>query len=155
MRNKQQIEAAARKILMGTIAKCPEYMEKLRTVRIRVSSRMTSTAGTASYRKNEITLSLPFFADDANLDSHLFETVTHEAAHLVVGLEGRNGKPHGPQFRMVHRAMGGKGDRCHMMSLAEGYTRRARKPRVQVSLRLRLRQADEPRPYATQEAPER
>jgi predicted SprT family Zn-dependent metalloprotease len=92
---------------------------------------MTSTAGTASYRKNEITLSLPFFADDANFDSHLFETVTHEAAHLVVGMEGRNGKPHGPQFRKVHRAMGGKGERTHDMALAEGFTKRKRKPRTE------------------------
>lgn len=130
MKRQHEIAYAAREILKGTMVRCPGYATKLRTVSIRVSSRMTSTAGTAKYSKNEITLSLPFFADETNFDSHLFETVTHEAAHLVVGLEGRNGQPHGPQFRSVHYAMGGAGKRTHSMDLADGFKARTRKPSV-------------------------
>jgi hypothetical protein len=39
---------------------------------------------------------------------------------------------------MVHRSMGGKGDRCHTMSLAEGFAHTARKraPRVSATCGL-------------------
>jgi hypothetical protein len=67
----------------------------------------------------EIVLSLPFFADEAN---DLHATTTHEAAHIVAG----HAAGHGPTWRAIHRSMGGKGKRCHTMSLSEGYTRRRR-----------------------------
>ena len=98
---------------------------------LRVSSRMTRAAGKAVWKRGmpfEIVLSLPFFADDAN---DLRRTVTHEAAHIIAG----HAAGHGPAWRAVHRSMGGKGDRCHTMSLAEGFTHTPRKraPRVEVT----------------------
>lgn len=127
-----QIQIAVREILAQTIERSPMYADKLRGIRVRVSTRMTNSGGTASYHKNEITISLPFFADPGNFDNELFEVVTHEAAHLIVGLQGRNGRPHGPQFRLVHRSIGGTGRRTHTMQLAEGFKARSRQSKVEV-----------------------
>ena len=127
MRNKQQIQGQARAILNKL---APQY-PVLANLPIRISTRMTRAAGRASWRGGipvEITLSLPFFADEAN---DLHRTVTHEAAHIVAG----HAAGHGPTWKAVHRSMGGKGDRCHTMSLAEGFkhTPRKRAPRVEVT----------------------
>jgi hypothetical protein len=125
MRNSYQIKTEARAILNELATNHPI----LSGVPIRVSSRMTRAAGKAVWHRGgivkEIVLSLPFFADSAN---DLHRTVTHEAAHLVAG----HAAGHGPTWKMVHRSMGGKGDRCHTMSLAEGFAHTARKraPRV-------------------------
>lgn len=127
-----QIRTAAREILTQAAERAPEHADKLRGIRLRVSTRMTRCGGTANYRKNEITLSLPFFADPGNFEAELFEVVTHEAAHLIVGMEGRQGRPHGPQFRRVHRSIGGTGKRTHSMSLADGFQKRRRQPKVEV-----------------------
>jgi len=124
MRNKQQIQREARAILNSLSDRYPV----LSGLPIRVSTRMTRAAGKATWKRGmpfEIALSLPFFADESN---DLHRTVTHEAAHIVAG----HAAGHGPAWRAVHRAMGGKGDRCHTMSLAEGFahTPRKRAPRV-------------------------
>ena len=127
MRNKQAIQREARAILNEFSDRYPV----LHRLPIRVSSRMTRSAGKAVWKRSmpfEIVLSLPFFADE---DNDLRRTVTHEAAHIIAG----HAAGHGPAWRAVHRAMGGKGDRCHTMSLAEGFTHTPRKraPRVSVS----------------------
>jgi len=65
MRNKQQIQGQARAILNKL---APQY-PVLANLPIRISTRMTRAAGRASWRGGipvEITLSLPFFADEAN-----------------------------------------------------------------------------------------
>jgi predicted SprT family Zn-dependent metalloprotease len=129
-KTKGQILVRAREILRETMERCPQYMDKLLTVHFEVSGRMTNRAGAAYYRTDTVKLSLPFFADPMNFDESLFETVTHELAHLVVGTEDRNGRPHGPQWKLVHRSMGGTGRRCHSLNLAEGYSRR-RQTRVE------------------------
>jgi predicted SprT family Zn-dependent metalloprotease len=133
----QQITAAtilrqARVILEQTATKCPEWTEQLQAMRIRVSGRMTSCAGKYNYRKREIVLSLPFFADPDNFSKEFFEIVTHEAAHGIVGIAQRAGKPHGPVWQRTHRMMGGTGKRTHSMEVADGYKRRAITDRVQV-----------------------
>lgn len=132
MKRQQDIHAAARQILQAAAVRCPQHADKLHSIGIRVSSRMTSCGGTASYRKNEVTISLPFFADEANFTNELFEVVTHEAAHLIVGREGRKGQPHGPVFRSVHRSLGGTGKRTHSMALADGFKGRKRTQRTGV-----------------------
>jgi len=125
MRNKQAIQREARSIL----AEFTDRYPVLAGLPIRVSTRMTRAAGKAVWKRSmpfEIVLSLPFFADPAN---DLRRTVTHEAAHIIAG----HAAGHGPAWRSVHRMMGGKGDRCHTMSLAEGFTaRRNTQPRVRV-----------------------
>lgn len=134
---KQTITAAtirrqARVILDEVATKCPNWAEQLRAMKIRVSTRMTSAAGKYNYRNREIILSLPFFADPDNFSKEFFETVTHEAAHGIVGVGQRNGKPHGPVWKATHRRMGGTGSRTHRMQLADGYKRRAITDRFQV-----------------------
>lgn len=107
-----------------------EFSDKypiLRSMPIRVSARMTRAGGSVRFRKGEpfeIVLSLPFFADESN---DLRNTVTHEAAHVVAGIKAK----HGPEWRRVHRSMGGTAERCHTMTLAQGYTARRNK-RIEV-----------------------
>jgi len=133
MKSSNQIAGAARQILQDAARQRPEYADKLSNIRIRVSSRMTRAGGSANYRKNEITLSLAFLSDDTNFENELFEVVTHEAAHLIVGLENRNGKPHGRTFRLIHHALGGTGKRTHQMDLADGFAPRRRAPKQLVA----------------------
>ena len=125
MRNKQQIQREASAIIRELAVTYPQ----LANIPLRVSGRMTSAAGKAVWKGGlpyEIVLSLPFFANEAN---DLHRTTTHEAAHIVAGI----GVGHGPTWKAIHRQMGGKGDRCHTMSLSEGYKPRKRTARVQVS----------------------
>jgi len=133
MKTKAEIAARTREILNETAIKCPQWADKLHAMRIKVSGRMTRCAGRAAYRTNTIKLSLPFFADAGNFDTALANTVTHEAAHLIVGVFGRVGGPHGSQWRATHRAMGGTGARCHTLELAHGFEPRRRKPLIQVN----------------------
>lgn len=132
MKTRNEIAWRARQILREAAVKCPQWADKLHAMRIKVSGRMTRCAGCAVYRTNTIKISLPFFADAGNFDTALANTVTHEAAHLIVGVFGRLGGPHGPQWRATHRAMGGTGDRCHTLELAHGFAPRRAKPRVQI-----------------------
>lgn len=124
MRNKHQIQREARAILSEFFDAYPV----LRTVNVRVSERMTRAAGSARFRKGqpfEIVLSLPFYATE---DNDLRETVTHEAAHCVAGIKAG----HGPAWKLVHRSMGGKAERCHTLTLAPGFTARRNTGRVEV-----------------------
>lgn len=127
MRSKQKIQREARAI----VAEFTDQYPILRTMPIRVSARMTRAAGSVRFRKGEpfeIVLSLPFFASEEN---DLRETVTHEAAHVVAGIRAG----HGPAWRAVHRSMGGKAQRTHTMSLAQGFTaRRDTQPKVRVEV---------------------
>ena len=119
MRNKQQIAREARSILSEFFEQYPI----LRTIPIRVSSRMTRAGGSARFLNGEpfeIVLSLPFHADESN---PLRETVTHEAAHVVAGIRAG----HGPAWKRAHRSMGGSAQRTHTMTLAQGFQHTPRK----------------------------
>lgn len=131
MKSPCQIEQRAKEILNEAAIRCPQWASKLHAMKIRISSRMTNCAGRASYRHNLVKLSLPFFADEHNFQTALLPTVTHEAAHLIVGLEGRNRQPHGLQWQTIDKALGGTGQRCHTLELADGFARRVQ-PRVSV-----------------------
>jgi predicted SprT family Zn-dependent metalloprotease len=132
MKQANEIQRAAYRILADAAERCPGYADTIRRIRVRISSRMTSCGGTANYRKMEIALPLAYFADETNFEKFLFEVVTHEAAHLVVGIVDRNRRPHGPQFKMVHRSMGGTGKRTHEMQLADGFSKRKAATRTSV-----------------------
>jgi NAD-dependent dihydropyrimidine dehydrogenase PreA subunit len=124
MRNKTQIQREARNILAEFVGQYPI----LSRFPIRVSARMTRSGGSVRFRKGqpfELVLSLPFHANE---DNDLRETVTHEAAHVVAGIRAG----HGPQWKMIHRSMGGTAARCHSMTLAQGFTARRNRPRVLV-----------------------
>ncbi len=52
------------------------------------------------------------------LDDCLRDTVPHEVAHLVChALHGRRARPHGPQWRAICLALGGNGERCHVLAV--------------------------------------
>lgn len=132
MKTRAEIAWRARKILQETAAACPQYADYLHYMMIEVSDRLTSCAGKAYYNQNLIKLSLPFYADDANFGNDLEDTMTHEAAHLIAYTQARSFmqriKPHGPEWRSIHLALGGSGKRCHNLQLAEGFQARKRQP---------------------------
>lgn len=133
--SKQAILNRARKILSECYGLVPEHSDKLDRIRFRVSARMTRAAGKARPGTGEIVLSLPFFADQANYENEFFNTVTHEIAHVLsppVRLPGsRKRQSHGPAWKAMHRRIGGNGERCHELELAEGYAKRQRAKRVE------------------------
>lgn len=125
MRTSNQIRTEVRAILSEFVADYPI----LGHIPIRVSSRMTRSAGKAIYKRSvpfEIVMSLPYYAESSN---EMRNTVTHEAAHIVAGLAAG----HGPMWKMIHRSMGGDGLRCGAAKpLAPGFSHRARASRVPV-----------------------
>lgn len=117
----------------------PEQIDALRKIRFIISARMTRAAGKARINTGEITLSLPYFADESNFGIHFEETVTHEIAHILAPpmrtVPGLRRELHGRTWRAMHRRLGGKGERCHDMDLAIGFERKTRQraARVEVS----------------------
>lgn len=100
----------ARSLLRRLAREHPQWAAKLLGVQVRLSGRLTSSAGVADARKRQIRLSAPLFGRPENRDQ-LANTVTHEAAHLIVGAS----EGHGARWVAVHRALGGNGERCHRM----------------------------------------
>ena len=45
-------------------------------------------------------------------------TISHEVAHLVTYKLYPKATPHGPEFKKIHRLLGGKGERCHSYNTA-------------------------------------
>ncbi len=126
MRTANTIRREVREIL----SEFSQHYPILGTIPIRVSSRMTSSAGSARWKGGEpleIVLSLPFFAD---MENDLRRTVVHEAAHILAGKVAG----HGYAWRRLDIGMGGDGTRCHTMSLAQGFKRAPRKRAARVSV---------------------
>jgi predicted SprT family Zn-dependent metalloprotease len=74
-----------------------------------------------------VTLSYPFFADSDNFQNDFHNTVTHEIAHLLapsLPSYGKRRNPHGPEWRAMHRRLGGNGQRTHTLELADGFRSR-------------------------------
>lgn len=128
MKTASDILYKARTILRQASEQNPSYAYLLSDIRIEVSRRMTKCAGLAIPLEKIIRLSLPFYADDANFEKDLSDTVTHEAAHIIAQLRAlSNGiriKWHGPEWRAIHRSLGGSGERCHNLKLAAGFKAR-------------------------------
>ena len=127
MKRASDIQAEARAIRDRLAAEHPELAGKLRGIDIATSTRMTRSAGNANYARKTVKLSVPFFADEHNFETHLENTVKHELAHLLAG----QGTGHGPAWRAMHRRLGGTAERTHDMALSEGYANR-RAARVEV-----------------------
>ena len=83
------------------VALFPDSAERLRGCGFRVSARMTRTAGRASHdrRRGLWTVTLAAWADERGGAT---DTVRHELAHIVAGIDAR----HGPAWRRVARAIG-------------------------------------------------
>lgn len=136
MKTKQELVWEAHKILRELGEKHPHLAAKLVPIQFVVSARMTSAAGTAYPKRNLIKLSLAYFASDENFAKEFRNVVTHEIAHILVPpvrLPGRrNRDSHGPQWQLMHRSLGGTGERCHTLDLAVGFAARRQSPRQQV-----------------------
>ncbi len=126
---RESIKRRAKEIL-GECYELVPGMDALDLIRFTVSGRMTRSAGRANVATSEIQLSLPYFEDEGNFDTHLRETVTHEIAHILSPPTRRHGSrkrsTHGFAWKIMHRRLGGKGERCHELALAAGHERKAR-----------------------------
>ena len=117
----------AYRILAECQEMAPDAFEERPRVTFKVSARMTRAAGNARPATGEIKLSLAFFEDRSNFEKDFRNTVTHEIAHILAPSfrePGRRRDPHGPRWRAMHRRLGGTGERCHELELADGYTAR-------------------------------
>jgi len=102
--------------------------ERLDMIRFVVSTRMTSSAGSAQVRTGLVKLSLPYFEDTANFAKEFRNVVLHEIAHVLSPptRSHRSSKrsSHGFAWQAMHRSLGGTGERCHGLDLAVGYERK-------------------------------
>ena len=129
-----EIQCRTGNILSDLAKKHPQYSRIFRYMGVKVSSKMTGCAGYAYVDKNEIKISEAFFADDNNFDKELYEIVTHEAAHCIVYLRytvvGKTVRDHGPEWKAIHRSLGGTGRHYHRLKLAAGFKKRSKVERA-------------------------
>jgi predicted SprT family Zn-dependent metalloprotease len=81
-----------------------------------------TTAGRAHYRDMSVSLNDIIARDNPTKFSN---TVSHEVAHLVVKKLYPLAKPHGYEFKRVHRALGGTGATCHSMDASNAKVTRS------------------------------
>lgn len=128
MRTRRELVWEANRIRQELCESHPTLAEKLRPIRFEVSARMTRAAGVAYPTRNLVKLSLAFFADEANFAKDFRNTVTHEIAHILVPptrcLGRSNRDAHGFHWQMMHRSLGGTGERCHELELSAGFQAR-------------------------------
>jgi hypothetical protein len=108
--NHYNIEAEALAIREEVIQKFPEYLDLLRSVRIRVSNRTTQALGVCRFKGGkpyEIVLSFAAYKHDENRGG-LRNTMLHEIAHAIAG----HAAGHGPVWRAAARKVGATPERC-------------------------------------------
>lgn len=121
-----ELRREASKILAECRSIAPDAFDGRPAISFEFSSRMTRAAGKARPASGRVTLSVAFFEDRQNFEKDFRNTVTHEIAHVLSPpvRVGRKRSSHGPAWKAMHRRLGGTGERCHELDLAEGYTRR-------------------------------
>lgn len=105
------LQQEAEAILAEVIGRFPQYRDSLEGTTIRLSGRLTSSAGNACPKRKEIGLSLPIFSLEENRGEYR-NTVLHELAHIIAGPRAR---AHGRQWREIFLNLGGNGQRTHQM----------------------------------------
>lgn len=108
-RSRESLEAEAMRLLEEVKHRFPEYREALLRVEIRLSQRLTRSAGNADPRTGLIQLSEPIFRLEENTAAFK-NTVLHEIAHIIVGPDVR---AHGAEWRATFLQLGGNGQRTH------------------------------------------
>ncbi len=109
--NENPLLEQAQSILEEVRDRFPGYRRALDGTEIRISKRLTRSAGNACPKSRTIGLSEPIFSVDENRT--LFRnTVLHELAHVIVGPEVQ---AHGHEWRNTFLQIGGNGERCHQM----------------------------------------
>ncbi|MEE2857140.1 MAG: SprT-like domain-containing protein [Planctomycetota bacterium] len=113
MRKAQQqwLQQEADRTLADVIEKHPQYSEVLVGTSIRISSRLTRSAGNACPESRTVGISEPIFSVEENLPQ-LRNTILHELAHVIAGPDA---KAHGKVWRSIFIEIGGNGERCHQL----------------------------------------
>lgn len=136
MKTKTELMWAARRILQDLIAKHPQHAAKLVQITFKISGRMTQCAGLANCSRSIVKLSLPFFASEENFTKEFFNVVTHEIAHILCPPVRHPGRvkrdSHGYAWQMMHRSLGGTGERCHELEITAGYAKRRTSVKVEM-----------------------
>ncbi len=108
------LEQAATEILGDVQRRFPEHREALAKVQIRISRRLTRSAGNADPTTGVVQLSEPIFRLDENSGAFR-NTVLHEIAHVIAGPDVR---AHGREWRTIFLSLGGDGRRTHGLRAA-------------------------------------
>ena len=108
-RDEKSLRAEALRILADTRRDFPHYKRDLDRVQIRMSTRLTRSAGNADPRSGLVQLSEPIFSLDENAPGYR-NTVLHEIAHVVAGPDV---PAHGKVWKSIFLELGGDGSRTH------------------------------------------
>ena len=114
-----ELESEAKLIFDELYEQFHKYRSRLIGTDIRLSRRLTSSAGNACPKRKQVGLSLPIFSLKENRDQYR-NTVLHELAHIIAGSDV---KSHGEEWRSIFLEIGGNGERTHQMR-AQGRHRR-------------------------------
>ena len=120
MKSQLDILDGAHKILGELMRTHPDLAPKMHEITFRLS-RSRHNAGQVR-RGNIINLSFLIFTDDSNF-LNLRNTVTHEIAHVLSPpvRKGNRWDIHSWEWEMMHKSLGGSGNRCHTMQPAEAF----------------------------------
>lgn len=113
------LQMEAEEILSEVLERFPKYRDRLEGTTVRLSGRLTSSAGNACPQRRQIGLSLPIFSLTENR-GEFRNTVLHELAHIIAGPKAR---AHGSEWKSIFLELGGNGKRTHQMR-ARGRHRR-------------------------------
>ncbi len=106
-----ELQREAQEILDEVCERFPHYRDGLQETTIRLSGRLTSSAGNACPKRKQIGLSVPIFSLKENRGEYR-NTVLHELAHVIAGPSVRS---HGEEWRNIFLELGGNGKRTHQM----------------------------------------
>ncbi len=111
-RDQQQwLQQEADRILSEVRDEHPHYSDVLVGTSIRISKRLTRSAGNACPESRTVGISEPIFSVEENLPQ-LRNTVLHELAHVIAGPDVQ---AHGKEWRSIFIEIGGNGERCHQL----------------------------------------
>lgn len=89
----------------------PHHRSALEGCEIRISHRLTRSAGNACAKTRTVGISAPIFTAREN-HPQFRNTVLHELAHVIAGSRVQ---AHGTRWRKIFIEIGGNGERCHEM----------------------------------------
>lgn len=125
----RHIETAKAKYL----AKHPEhtaaFAEALLDTRVGINTRCRTKAGFLAWSQVlrtacQFRLEISEYVHRNTSEEELYDTISHELAHLIQVKLAGSSDGHGPQWQSIHLAMGGNAKRCHVMKTTK---RNARK----------------------------
>lgn len=118
MLNDSELLLSAKLIRADIASRFLEYRDTLNAITFRIWS-MSSCAGRAFPHMKLVKLSRSYYRDHENFDRDFRDTVLHEMAHILTPGQGHN-----QNWKNVAVKIGCNGNRCHSLSLAQGYKKR-------------------------------